>query len=287
MRRSRLVWLILLSLCSGSLWAAFPGLRYLGEIGHLGTPSDPRTSVRFGNVQVVSTHDGALFHGRDDDGKSWQAVLPIKGGMAFTTVWRADFDHNSRPDLLIAAHSATSGRCLDEVTLSFLLFNDRGQAVPWVIQTRTPDTSRFPPVPAIFTDLNHNGRAEFIVTDCAYSDPPRAGEDRRISGIYEARDASWSLVTPVRLDPYSALVRQSYRLRPEFDHLLTTNPSAWQDRGNRPDPRGSNPVQLTGMLTRFEDCRGAVHIPPRCRWQVASRLEGPLRRTGARPNTTI
>ena len=100
------------------------------------------------------------------------------------------------------------------------------------------------------------------MTDCAYSDPPRAGEDRRISGIYEARNASWSLVTPVRLDPYSALVRQSYRLRPEFDHLLTTNPSAWQDRGNRPDPRGSNPVQLTGMLTRFEDCRGAVHIPP-------------------------
>ena len=70
MRRSRLVWLILLSLCSGSLWAAFPGLRYLGEIGHLGTPSDPRTSVRFGNVQVVATHDGALFHGRDDDGKT-------------------------------------------------------------------------------------------------------------------------------------------------------------------------------------------------------------------------
>jgi hypothetical protein len=85
--------------------------------------------------------------------------LPINGGIAFTTVWQADFDHNSRPDLLIAAHSAKSGRCLEEVTLSFLLFNTRGQPVPWVIQSRAPYSRKFSSAPAIFADLSHPGGA--------------------------------------------------------------------------------------------------------------------------------
>src|SRR5262245_2778871 len=133
--------LIFLYLCSSSLWAAFPGLRYLGEIGSLGTELDPRAVVRFGHTLARGTDDGVRFQGTDDDGVKWQAVLPLSGGVGFTTVWQADFDHNSRPDLLIAAYPGVrSGRCLDEVTLSFLLFNDRGQPVPWVIESRTPYT---------------------------------------------------------------------------------------------------------------------------------------------------
>jgi len=159
MRRSCRVWLIFACLCSVSLRGAFPGLRYLDEIGHLGTPIDPRTSVQFGRTQVIWTDGGVRFQGRDDDGQKWQAVLPINGGIAFTTVWQADFDHNSRPDLLIAAHSAKSGRCLEEVTLSFLLFNTRGQPVPWVIQSRAPYSRKFSSAPAIFADLSHPGGA--------------------------------------------------------------------------------------------------------------------------------
>ncbi len=260
MRCWRRVWLILFGLCSGSVWAAFPGLRYLDEIGHLETPSDPRTSVQFGRAQVVSTHDGVVFRGRDDYGKSWRAFLPILGGIGFTTVWQADFDHNSRPDLLIAALFPGNGRCLDEITLSFLLFNDHGQPVPWVIQTRMPYGRKFPYVPAILTDSNHNGRAELVVTSCTYSDPPRIGEDRRITGIYEARDATWRLVKPVNLEPYTNLVRQNYRFRPQFDQLLKANPPDWLDQGN--DPHGSPPVQLAAVLTPSADCHGSVHLPP-------------------------
>src|SRR5579864_8726787 len=145
-------WFILLY--SGSLWAAFPGPRYLDEIGHLGTPSDRRTSVQLGPAQVISGSDGFVFQGRDDDGKKWQAVLPVFGGIGFTTVWQADFDHNSHTDLLVAAHFPGNGRCLDEVTLSFLLFNSHGQPVPWVVRTRMPSSRKTPAVPAIFTDLN-------------------------------------------------------------------------------------------------------------------------------------
>ena len=49
------------------------------------------------------------------------------------------------------------------------------------------------------------------MTECAYSEPSRLGEDRRITGIYEAKDATWSLVRPAHLDPYTALVRRKLR----------------------------------------------------------------------------
>jgi hypothetical protein len=261
MHRSFNTWAVFVCLGSGSLLAASP-LRYLDEIGHLGTPSDPRTSVRLGRTQVVLTDAGVRFQGRDDDGKRWQAVLPIAEGIAFTTVWEADFDQNSRPDLLIAAHSAGSGRCLDEVTLSFLLFNSRGQPVPWVIQSRTPFSTQFPPIPAIFADLEGTGRAKLVVTDCAYSDPPRLGEDRSIIGIYEAKDAAWGLVKPVHLDAYTALVRQNHRFRPQLDQLLTVDPGSWADEGNRMGRDVPAPVQLAAVLKPSEDCRGAVHLPP-------------------------
>src|ERR1700721_1380960 len=93
---------------------AFPELHYLDEIGHLGTPSDPRTAVQLGRTLAVSADDGVHFRGHDDDGSSWEAILPVLGGVGFTTVWQADFDHNSQPHLLIAAYFPTNGRCVDE-----------------------------------------------------------------------------------------------------------------------------------------------------------------------------
>jgi hypothetical protein len=256
MRRCR-VRLILLCLCSVSLLAAFSGPRYLDEIGHLGPPFDSRTSVQLGRTKVVRVDDSFHFEGRDDDGKSWQAILPVSGGVGFTTVWQADFDYNSRQDLLIAAYFPTNGRCVDEITLSFLLFNERGQPVPWVIHTRMHGR-KFPYVPAIFS--NHNHRAELVVTDCAYSSPPRLGEDRSITGVYEAKDATWSLIEPANMDPYTALVRQSHRFDPRFVRLLPSNPIDWLDQGNRPDPRKSPSVRLAAVLPASGSCRG-VRLP--------------------------
>lgn len=253
--------LLLLSFFSGLLCAAFPGLRYLGEVGHLGTPSDPRTSVRFGRAQAVSVDDGIVFRGRDNDGKKWQAILPVSGGVAFTAVWQGDFDHNSRQDLLIAAFPSENGRCTDGVTLSFLMFDDHGRPVPWVIETHALSSQ----LPAIFADFNHNRRAELVVTDCEYSDPSdtsRFGVDRHLTGIYEAKDAAWSIIQPAHLNSYTTLVRKSLHLRAPFDRLYPPNPAGWADQGNRIDPRQEPPVQLATLLTPSEECRGPVHLPP-------------------------
>jgi hypothetical protein len=211
-----------------------------------------RTSVQFGRTQAVWADDSVRFQGRDDDGKRWQAVLPFKQGLGYTAVWQADFDHNSRPDLLIASYDPRNGRCTDGVTLYFLLFNDHGQPVPWVIQTHAPNSRQF--FPDIFADLNHNGRAELVVTDCAYSysEPrPRSGEDRSITGIYEAKDATWSLIKPANLASYTALIN---------DQLLPANSSDWLDQGNRLDPRGSPAIRLTAVFAASDSCRG-VWLP--------------------------
>ena len=65
---------------------------------------------------------------------------------------------------------------------------DHGQPVPWVIQSRLPDSKREPATPALFADFEHDGRMHLVVTDCAYSTPPRFGEDRSITGIYVAEN---------------------------------------------------------------------------------------------------
>jgi len=253
LRRHRLV---LFLICSGYIRAASPSLRYLGELGRLVTGGGSRTPVRFGHTEAVSRGDGRVrFQGRDDSGKGWQAALPINGGIGYTTVWQADFDNNSRPDLLIAAYFPKNGRCIDEITLSFLMFDRGGRPVPWVIQTRMPGSQRFPPIPAIFTDMNHKGRTELVVTDCAYGDPALLGEDRSITGIYGAKDAKWKLVRPARLDSYVALVRRRYAFRPDADRLLPTNPADWLDQGNAFAP-ATDPVQVKAVLPASPSCRG-------------------------------
>ncbi len=242
-------------LCSGPLSAAFPGLRYLGDIGDLAVPDDARKSVQFGKIRAIWADDHVRFEGRDDDGKSWRAILDVEGGLGYAAVWQADFDHNSRQDLLIAQYSPKSGRCTLPVTLSFLLFNAHGQPVPWVIQTQAPSLD----LPVIFADLNHNGRAEVVVTNCAYRDGPSLGTDLSITGIYEAKDATWSIVRPTHLDAYTAVVRRSYHFGPE-DQLVTANATDWPDQGNRVDLRVA-PVELAGLMKASEDCRG-VRLPP-------------------------
>lgn len=257
----RLIVAGLCALAASAQPSSVAGLHYLGEVGHLGTPGDQRTSVRFGPTQVISQGNGsARIEGHDDDGKAWNAVLPMEGGIGWTDVWQADFDRNGRPDLLVAAFFPPNGRCIDEITLSFLLFNDHGQPVPWVVRTRMPQNTRFPAIPAIF-DWNHGERPKLVVTDCTYSEPPRHGEDRRITGIYEAQDATWSLAHPADIVTYTALVRRSYRFRPNDDRLLQTDSTHWLDQGNKMDLHGPPPVQVAAVLPAAADCHG-VHLPP-------------------------
>jgi len=248
--------------CASCLQAASaPGLRYIGEVGHLWPPFSSRRSVTLGHVEVTSEADGGLvFAGHDDDRKPWKASVPVGSGIGFTDVWQADFDRNGREDLLIAAYAPQNGRCVDRMILSFLLFNDHGQPVPWVIQSRMPADRREPATPAIFADLEHDGRLHLVVTDCSYSTPPRFGEDRSITGIYVAENATWKLIRPANIVSYTALVRRSYRFRQNHDELVATDPIQWRDLGNTMDLHGPSPVRLKGILAPSPDCRG-ISIP--------------------------
>ncbi len=232
---------------------AQPSLRYLDEIGHLATQFDARASVRFGRTRAIAVRAGEVhFEGSDDTGKTWKAFLPISGGVTETTVWRSDFDRNSRSDLLIAARSFSNGRCIDEITLSFLLFNREGLPTPWVTQTRMPAGKRYPGVPAIFS--YREGRTELIVTNCEYGDPVALGEDRSIVGIYYAQDTEWKIVRPTQLAPYIALVHRSHRFRSQ-DRLLTSQPASWPDQGNTFDESAS-PVTISAFLPASPECHG-------------------------------
>jgi hypothetical protein len=237
-------------------------LDYLDEIGHLGTQFDERKSVSFGPVTITTLENGtARFQGKDDHGKPWSATLVSEAGVGFTDVWQADFDHNGRPDLLVATFFPKNGRCVDEITLQFLLFDNDGKPVPWVINSRMPHSNREPKIPAIFVKAGKEATTELVVTDCAYSDPPRVGEDRSIVGIYEAKDARWSLYKPNNLGPYVAVVRRSYNFQLNNDQLLPIDTPHWLDRGNRRRSGGSPTVQVTAVLPASPECRG-VRLPP-------------------------
>jgi len=241
--------------------ASVPGLRYLGEVGHLWPPFSASNSVKFGQIQVTGATDGTLqLAGRDDDRRPWTATVPFGSGVGFTDVWQADFDRDGRQDLLIAAYFPQNGRCVDQITLSFLLFNDHGQPVPWVIQSRLPANKREPATPALFADFEHDGRMRLVVTDCSYSTPPRFGEDRSITGIYVAEQSSWKLVRPANIGDYVALVRRSYRFQPGHDELLPVDSQRWRDQGNSLDPHGPPPVQVKAVLAASPECRG-VRLP--------------------------
>src|SRR5579872_459169 len=94
MRCAFRVWWICALLCSPSVWAAFPGIRFLDDIGDLGMPDNPHTYVQLGAARAFWADDKVQFEGHDDAGKMWRAILPISGGIGYTAVWQADFDNN-------------------------------------------------------------------------------------------------------------------------------------------------------------------------------------------------
>jgi hypothetical protein len=237
---------------------ALSPMRYLGEVGDLGTESDPRKSVDFGTAKASATEHGVLFHGSDDHASPWRAGVPVIGGVGWTDVWRADFDANGRQDLMIAATFPANGRCLSPVTITFLMFDSQGRPVPWTIDTFLLNIAGVGKMPAILRDINRNRRPELIATGCEYSNPPRAGEDRRIQGIYEAENAGWKLIRPKELQPYSDVVRASHRGR--FTEFLPAEPESWHDFGNSTAVPPNGPVTITDVFRPDPECREVVRL---------------------------
>ncbi|HYL35039.1 MAG TPA: hypothetical protein VEV17_03900 [Bryobacteraceae bacterium] len=244
--------LIALGTVSGQ---SFGPIKYLGEIGHLGTRFDQRELADFGLAKVypAASAPEVRFEGKDDSGKPWRATVAAAGGIGWTDVWRADFDFNSRPDLMIAATFPANGRCISPVTITFLMFDSRGRPVPWTIETFLLNIAGEGKMPALLKDLNHNRRAELIATGCGYSDPPRSGEDRGIEGIYEAEDAHWKLIKPSDLKPYLDAVRANHS-RGDSVHFVPPEPATWQDHGNSNAAAGT--FTIDAVLRADPNCRG-------------------------------
>ncbi|HEX5226588.1 MAG TPA: hypothetical protein VFW44_02715 [Bryobacteraceae bacterium] len=260
-RRFFRTWPLFIGLCCASLCGAQPSIRYLDEIGHLASDVDTGKVVTIGPARLVSTGAGKIgLQGRGSNGRTWRAYLPIDGGLGYTTAWEADFDRNGKRDLLIASEFPKNGRCIDPVTLSFLMFDNQGMPVPWVTQTQRPGKNALLALPAVLTEIERDGRLQLVTTDCEYSAPPVVGEDRSIKGVYEANDTMWRLVRSSHIDAYRSLVLRKYRIDSAFTRLLPTVPDNWLDQGNTFDATG--PLQtITSVLAASPNCRG-VRLPP-------------------------
>jgi hypothetical protein len=217
----------------------FQPVRYLGEIGHLKTKDDHRPLADFGSLKVFPGDTGeanfigrsdSRLEGRDQRGRPWRAIISTSGGVGWTDVWEGDFDANGRKDLMIAAHMPGNGRCTNLVDLTFLLFDTNGWPLPWSIETYLPKSGGPGKIPAILRDVNRDGRAELVATDCSYADGERFGEDRGITGIYESRDGRWSLIRPPDLNPYLAAVKANHSHG--FVYFTRPHPARWSDLGN-------------------------------------------------------
>jgi hypothetical protein len=242
---------IFFAVCCATIHAASP--RYLGDVD-LGFPGESRTSLTFGDARAVLLKDGRVqFQGHGDAGRPWRAVLQTTGN---TTVWKGDFDHDFRPDLLVASEVSQVGHCIDKVVLSFLLFEQHGEPVPWIVSGLTPWYRRFQRPPAVFRTLN--GGTELVLSDCDWINNHSGGEDRSITGIYRAKDAMWRLVRPDNLAPYARLVRRSYELN-KRDRLLPSQPASWTDQGNSFDETQPQ-TTISAVLPASPNCRG-IRLP--------------------------
>jgi hypothetical protein len=234
----------------------FP-MKYLDEVGHLGN-LDPRKSVNLGIATVFIEPEGDLrFEGHDIKGKPWRAWIRAAAGVGGTDVWSADFDRNGHRDLLIAAYYPRNGRCIDEADIYTLMFDALGRPVPWRARSNSFAGYGRPPIAVV--DANGDGRAEIVTVSCEYAFPSRGlGEDRRVSGIYEARNARWRPAKNISDGPYLAAAKRHYGRRPPGLRWLPTDPALWPDFLAGFDER---PLTQAQSLATAEVGCGGVSFP--------------------------
>lgn len=195
------LWLaICFALLSGAAQERGPAFRqvYIGEIGRLGTPYISETVVESVGMTISRhSYDSVLISGRDDAGKVWRVVARISGGVGFSEVWHGDLDANGRADLIVLHQFPKNGKCANDPHLIVVMSDSSGRPVPWEIDSdidlrRALDNQAFEvgfsslPPPGIFEflDLNGNGRAEFVQTECFDG-------ETSIRSVYEVEDARW------------------------------------------------------------------------------------------------
>jgi|SRR5579871_265301 len=234
------------------------------KVGALDTDYDKRKSADFGFAHVFSDEDNLRVEGPDHAGKLWRIWIP-KAGIGGVDVWTADLDHDGQQDLLIRSLSSKVGRCVNEGTITVVLFDDSGRPVPWIMTAQVPDWNKAPVRGAFVLDANRDGRAEVVVTSCEGT--LKGGEERRVSGVYEAQRAR---MVPIRAaDPASYL--RAAKLVFGFRQVtwLPTTPEEWPDQTRGLDSAPS--LHIEALVKGDEKHRG-VDFPI-----VNGRIEDPVK----------
>ena len=271
--------LLIFSLVTSAVVCAqtlFP-MRHLDEVGHLGTEFDSRKSANVGLARVFSDGNGLRFEGRDHGRKPWRVWVENFGGLGFTDVWTADFDHNGQPDLLIAPFFPKNGRCVNSLDIVILLFDGDGRPVPWTIHTEMPHGSGHPYRPVFITDLNGDGNAEIVPVDCEYAMGPGVGTDWTIIGVFEARDARLVPMRNVNIGSYERALKKAYAPHGLEENWLPVQPIKWPDQMSGMDI--SAQLRLTAMLPAAEQYHG-VRVPPIVNGRMVTDWKDPCKEIG-------
>lgn len=222
----RFVAALCLVVCLGQAQQRFP-MEEIDEIGHMDSEFDERKVADLGLAKAYPEQDGEglRIEGFDDGGKPWTAHMKNFGHVGWTRVFAADFDANGRQDLLFLQWSMRNGRCIDEMYVTTFLFDEDGRPIPWKVETHgMGDNDEL----ITLLDQNGDGKAELATSGCRYSDEPRHGEDRRLTGIYGAGDARWRPQQPLSISPYVLRFQQE---RPHTgDFIVWEEPDdVWSD----------------------------------------------------------
>ena len=151
--------------------------------------------------------------------------------------------YNGQADLLIAVVNGGNGHCVNNVELIALLFDAEGRPVPWIVNTSMPSPGRHPPHrPAILLDVNKDGRAEIVTTQCGPWDADSL--DYQVTGVYEAHDTRWVPMRDTPLKPYVQAAHAAHRATPYppgYIHWLPVEPKNWVDQMRLVDGPSESP----------------------------------------------
>ena len=248
----RLSWILL---ASALLDAQTFSMRYIAEVGHLRA----NQAIDLGIGTVKGTQPGFIgLEGHDRSGRPWRVSMEATGGVGWTEVWSSDFDADGQRDLLIGSHFPGNGWCIDRVDLVLLLFDRHGRPNPWVSETYLPRYGRrsfsFPYLPVLLMDVDRDGHAEFVLTDCRRE--ARLGAIESISGVYEAHAGHMRVV----LEPNLAAYRRQ-------TGPLPAQPSKWRDPMPRIDEKAAQRVdELAGEEVGCSAFQSTGERPVPKRW---------------------
>ena len=176
----------------------FP-LREIDNVADLFNGESDRAQAELGLARArTDEENNLLFEGADDSGRPWIMRFESNYSGIAVRVFRGDLDRSGRDDLLIVRVAYGNGRCIDQGEVTTLMFDERGIPTPW--QAHTVGLLRDADPPMTVLDVDADGRAEIIVTECEYAE--QMSERRWIQGVYEADGRRWVPLNVSSREPY-------------------------------------------------------------------------------------